>query len=235
MIKITTLASSSKGNCYKIDDGNTPLLLECGISFKDIQRGLDFKLSEIAGVLITHEHKDHCKSVADMMKAGIDIYASDGTIEALNLSGHRVVSIQAKKQFTIGTWTILPFDVAHDVSEPLGFLLKNAIGEKLIFITDTAYCRYTFTGLTHIMLEVNYCEKILDDNILSGRVPVEMKKRLLKSHFSLENAKKFLKANDLSKVEAIHLLHLSDNNSNEALFKREIQQISGKPVFICKR
>jgi phosphoribosyl 1,2-cyclic phosphodiesterase len=235
MIAITPLASSSKGNCYHVTDGKTALLLEAGIRYKDIQRALNFQVSSIAGCLISHEHGDHGKAAADVMKAGIDVYASQGTLDALGLSGHRAKSIKAKQQFQIGTWTILPFDVQHDVAEPLGFLLVNRAGEKLVFATDTYYIRYRFPGLTHIMVECNYSLRILDENISAGRVPAVMKKRLLKSHFSLEHVKDFLLANDLSKVQEIWLLHLSDNNSDAELFKHEIQEITGKPVWVAER
>jgi len=63
-------------------------------------------------------------------------------------------------------------------------------------------------------------------------VPPALKKRILKSHFSLENVKEFLKANDLSRVQEIWLLHLSDGNSDAERFKREIQELTGKMVFI---
>jgi len=235
MIAITPLASSSKGNCYHVTDGKTALLLEAGIRYKDIQRALNFQVSSIAGCLISHEHGDHGKSAAEVMKAGIDVYASQGTLDALGLSGHRAKPIKAKQQFQVGTWTILPFDVQHDVAEPLGFLLANRTGDKLVFATDTYYIRYRFQGLTHIMVECNYSLRILDENIAAGRVPAVMKKRLLKSHFSLEHVKDFLQANDLSKVQEIWLLHLSDNNSDAALFKHEIQELTGKPVWVAER
>jgi phosphoribosyl 1,2-cyclic phosphodiesterase len=235
MIEITPLASSSAGNAYYVTDGHTPLLLEAGVRFRDLQQALNFRTSAIAGCLISHEHGDHGKAAADVMKAGIDLYASQGTLDALGLSGHRTKPIKAKQQFQIGTWTILPFDVQHDVTEPLGFLLANRVGEKLVFATDTYYIRYRFPGLTHIMVECNYSLRILDENIAAGRVPAVMKKRLLKSHFSLENVKGFLQANDLSKVQEIWLLHLSDSNSDEAMFKREIQELTGKQVLIAER
>ena len=233
MIEIKTLASGSSGNAYHISDGQTELLIECGIDFRDIQIALDFKTSNLAGCLVSHEHKDHTKGLKDVLRAGIDVYASAGTIEAEGIKHHRLKVIEPKKAFQIGTWKVLPFDVEHDVNEPLGFLLMNQQGEKLLFATDTYYVRYQFPGLTHIMIEVNYSMDILNENIESGRVPKVMKKRLVKSHFSLENVKEFLKANDLSKVQAIHLMHLSDNNSDEARFKREIQILTGKPVYIA--
>lgn len=232
MIEIKTLASGSSGNAYLISDGHTDLLLECGIRFKDIQISLDFKTSNIAGCLITHEHKDHTKGLKDVLRTGIDCYMSQGTADAEGIDHHRIKVVGNKQQFKVGTWTILPFDVEHDVNEPFGYLIMNEQGDKLLFATDTYYVRYRFTGLNYIMIECNYSMEILDENIASGRINGWMKNRLVKSHFSLENVKEFLKANDLSKVQEIHLLHLSDSNADEKAFKESIQALTGKPVYV---
>ncbi|MEK5331522.1 MBL fold metallo-hydrolase [Lysinibacillus sp. FSL W8-0992] len=232
MIEIKTLATGSKGNCYHITDGSTPLLLECGISFKQIQQGVNFETSSLGGVLVTHEHKDHCKGVESVLNRGLDVYMSKGTQEALQLQHHRIVTVESKKQFRVGTWTILPFDVQHDVNEPLGFLLQSDNGSKLLFATDTYYVKYRFTGLTHIMIECNYDQQTLDDNVESGRVHPAMRKRVMRSHFSLENLLEFFRANDLSKVEEIHLLHLSDGNSNVERIFKAVARTTGKMIFI---
>lgn len=233
MIEITVLASGSRGNCYHISDGRTPLLLECGIPFREIQKGLQFRVSGVAGCLVSHEHQDHAKAVQDMMKAGVDCYMSRGTAEAVGVAGHRLHAIQARKQFQLGFWTVLPFETEHDAEEPLGFLLANRAGDKLLYATDTYYVRYKFRGLTHIMLECNYAADILARNVETGLVPPALKRRILKSHFSLEHVKQFLLANDLSRVQEIWLLHLSDGNSDAARFKREVQELTGKPVYIA--
>lgn len=233
MIQIKTLASGSSGNAYHITDGHTELLIECGIKYRDIQKALDFKTSNIAGCLVSHEHKDHSKGLNEVLRAGINVYATQGTIEAENIKHHRLKSIEPKKQFQIGTWTILPFDVEHDAADPVGFLLANEQGDKLLFATDTYYVKYKFKGLTHIMVECNYSLDILNSNIAEGITPRIMKRRLMKSHFSLENVKEFLRVNDLSKVKEIHLLHLSDSNSNEIEFKKSIQELTGKVVYIA--
>jgi phosphoribosyl 1,2-cyclic phosphodiesterase len=235
MITIQSFGSSSAGNCYLITDGHTDLLLEAGIRFSDIRKALDFRVSRLAGCLITHNHGDHIKAATDLAKAGVNIYSSQGTFDAAKISGHRFKPVKAMEQYVVATWTIMPFPVEHDAEEPYGYLLANQDGDKLAFITDSYFCRYTFSGLTHLMLECNYSLKILDENIAIGRVHPAMRPRLLRSHFSLENVKDFLRANDLSKLQEVHLLHLSDNNSNEALFKREVQQITGKPVYVCGR
>lgn len=233
MINIKTLASGSKGNAYLIDDGVSQLLIECGIKYKDIQVALNFDTKRVVGCLLSHEHKDHSKGLKDVLRAGIDVFMSKGTAEAEGIKHHRINIVENKKQFKIGTFTILPFDVEHDVNEPFGFLIANEQDDKLLFATDTYYIKYKFTGLTHLMIECNYSQTILDDNIKTGVVPQVMKRRLMQSHFSLENVIEFLKANDLSKVDEIHLLHLSDTNSNELEFKNKIQEVTGKRVVIA--
>ena len=233
MVEFTPYASGSRGNCYRVSDGRTPLLLECGVPYKEIRKKLNFRTSEIVACLISHEHQDHAKAIKDIMKAGIDCYISAGTAEALGLSGHRINIIKAKQQFRIGTWTILPFETQHDSAEPLGFLLANQEGEKLLYASDTSYIRYRFRGLTHIMIETNYSLDILNGNVEARKIPPEMKKRVMRSHMSLETAKEFLKANDLSKVQEIWLLHLSEQNSCEKRFKEEVQKITGKPTYIA--
>jgi phosphoribosyl 1,2-cyclic phosphodiesterase len=230
---IKVLASGSTGNCYRVSDGQTSLLLECGIPYKEIQKRLKFRVSEIAGCFVSHEHFDHSKAVPDIMKAGIDCYMSQGTTDALGISGYRVNIIKARQQFKVGTWTILPFETQHDAIEPLGFLLADKAGEKLLYATDTYYIKYRFPGLTHIMVETSYSLDILQDNVEKGIVNAQLKNRLLRSHFSLDNVKKCLQANDLSRVQQIWLLHLSNNNSDAELFKREIQELTGKEVYIA--
>jgi len=233
MLEITCLASGSSGNAYHITDGHSPLLLEAGIPWKLIQRGLDFQTAGLAGCLVSHSHQDHCKAVKDAVKTGLDCYMSAPTAEAIGITSHRIKLIEAKRQFALGSWTILPFAVEHDVEGALGFLLVSRTGDRCLYLTDTAYCRYRFTGLTHIMVECNYSLDILRRNVDEGLVLVELKNRLLKTHMSLETVKGFLKANDLSKVREVWLLHLSDGNSDQDRFKREIQALTGKPVYIA--
>lgn len=232
MIEIKTLATGSKGNCYMVDDGSSRLLLECGIGFKDIQKGLNFETSKLAGVFVTHEHKDHCKGLNTVLERGLNVYMSKGTKDALAVEHHRIKTVESKQQFKVGSWTILPFDVQHDVSEPLGFLLQSDNGAKLLFATDTYYIKYKFTGLTHLMIECNYDQQTIDENVLNGYVHPAMRKRVMKSHFGLENLLEFFKANDLSKVQEIWLLHLSDGNSNEERIRTEVARATGKLIYI---
>lgn len=235
MINIKCLGSSSAGNAYRISDGHTVLLLEAGFPYKSIQQVLNFRMTDIAGCLITHEHGDHSRAAADIMRAGIPVYTSRGTADALGFTGHRLKPVTSLEPFEIGTWTVMGFGVEHDAAEPLGWLLANLDGDKLLFLTDSYYCRYKFQGLTHIMIECNYSIDIVNRRVLAGELHPAQKKRLLRSHFSLEHVKEFLKANDTHQVDEIWLLHLSDGNSDAEMFKREIQELTGAIVQVADR
>lgn len=232
-MEITAYASGSSGNLYAVTDGVTPLLLDAGLPWKRMQQALCFGVSRYAGCLVTHEHGDHSRAVADLLRAGVDCYMTQGTAEALGVAAHhRVHIVRPLVQFSIGTWTVLPFDTVHDAAEPAGFLLAGG-GCKVLYLTDTAYCRYRFRGLTHVMVEANYSLDILNANVAAGKVSVEMKRRLLKTHMSLETCLDFLAANDLGRVEELWLIHLSDGNSNADRFKLEVMATTGRPVFVA--
>ena len=235
-MEIKVIASSSSGNCYYVTDGVTPLLLECGIPFPKIQQATNFGISKLGGVLVTHEHKDHSKALVEMLRNGANVYCSAGTKQALKIPNHyRLHTVKPLEKFTIGTWQILPFDVQHDAAEPLGYLLISWVtGERLLFATDTYYIKYRFQGaLDYVMVECNYAMDILNHNIATGKINPLQKPRLLKSHFEIGNVKAFLRAQNLTQVKEIWLLHLSDGNSNEERFKREIMEITGCPVYIA--
>jgi phosphoribosyl 1,2-cyclic phosphodiesterase len=167
------------------------------------------------------------------MKAGVDCYMSHGTAEALGLSGHRLHILRAGEQTTIGPWTVLPFAAVHDAAEPLGFLVKKG-KEKLLFATDTHYLPHRFRGLTHIMIEAGYDADIMRENIAAGLVHPEVGRRVLRNHMSIDTALGILRANDMSRVQEIHLLHLSDHNSDAKAFARAAREVSGRPVYVAE-
>lgn len=225
-MNITVHHSGSSGNLYQADD----LLIESGLPVKQIKKNLEYKLSRISACLISHSHRDHACATKDIMKFGVDCYCSQDTAKELGLSGHRLHILEVGKQIKVGGWAIKPFDLIHDVP-CLGFILAKG-EEKIMYANDTSYIPYRFRGLTHVMLGVNYDTEILVNNITCGYINAEAGKRVLKNHMSLDTAKGFFRANDMSKVEEIYLLHLSDGNSNAEKFRSEIQGITGRPVYI---
>lgn len=231
-MKLITIASGSKGNCYLLETDTGSLLIEAGIPIKQIKRALNYNFSNIIGCLISHEHMDHAKSIKDIAKLGIDVYASRGTFEALNYVGHRFIPMVPKQTKVIGEFEVLPFQTEHDAAEPLGFLIKYQ-NNKLLFATDTFYLRYKFLGLTHIAIECNYVRSVMEDMLDQGLVDINRVARTMKSHMSLENLVEFLKANDLSKVQELCLLHLSDDNSNIDIIKNEIRKVYNGSLIIA--
>ena len=231
-MEIKVLGSGSSGNAYKIDDGVSPLLLEAGLRYKELQRGLDFKVSSLAACLISHAHRDHCKSAESLLRAGVNVYIPQATKDALGLTGHRIHVINAHSVFNIGQWVVRPFDVRHDV-EALGFLLAHQSGEKICYITDSMYSPYTFPGVTRWLIEVNYDAETIKQNVAENVIDREHYKRVIRSHCSLETAVELLKANDLSKTVEIIAIHLSQENAHEERIKRRLQEATGKVVRIA--
>lgn len=233
-MQIEVLASSSSGNCYHVSDGQTEFLIECGLPVGQIRDGLrrfGGSLSTLSGCLVSHEHGDHARAVRVLQEAAVDIYATSGTWDTLSqrengITSHRARSIKHGQAFTLGSFRVLPFETIHDAEEPLGFLIASG-SERLLYATDTAYLKYRFAGLTHLMIEANYSAEILAANVQAGRVAPELKRRIVRSHFSLENVIDALKANDLSRVKEIWLLHLSDGNSDEQMFKAAVERATG--------
>lgn len=224
---IQVLASSSKGNCIHISAPAGDLLLDAGLPWKLVRERLHFQTSNLAGILITHQHLDHCRAAKD--SSPTPLYSSQETFDALGLSVHRVHTVRPLESFRVGSWTVLPFDTIHDCPGSLGFVLASR-DAKVLYLTDSAYCKFTFVGITHFIVEINYDR----ESLLNSDIDDALKRRIKRNHFSLENAVQFFKANDLSKTEEIWVSHMSNDNANEALIKRTIQQVTGKPVYVAQ-
>ena len=242
MISVEVFGSGSSGNGYLIDDGHSQLIIECGVQFKKVQKQMGHNFSKVAGALITHEHRDHCKYISSLIdKTAVDVFATHGTIDAmfedpvLKLKihhGYRFNELQYKQTQKIGTWFVTPFEIQHDVREPAGFLIDNTAGDRLVFITDSYYVKYRFPNVTHMMVEANYSKDIVDQKMSKG-FDLKRKERLLESHFDFDRTLDFIKSNKSDRLREVWLLHLSDSNSNEQKFKEETQKFVGVPVYIA--
>ncbi|ERT57764.1 MBL fold metallo-hydrolase [Peptoniphilus sp. BV3C26] len=232
-MEIEIIASGSSGNCYKVSNEDTALLIECGIPYKKIQEALNFKVTDIDGVLVSHEHGDHSKACKDLIKAGVDLYMTAGTKEALNLDTHRVKTFKQfsmYEDFEIGSFKIKPFKTIHDAKEPVGFVIYDKLAkEELVFITDTQYSIYNFKP-TYFMLEINYVRKTINEN---PGLNDKLRERIKKNHMSLETAIDLLKKCNLSRLKKIYVMHLSDHNSDAEFIKKSLQELTGVSIEIC--
>lgn len=216
----TSFASSSAGNLYLAEDGKTAILLECGVSYKRIQKYLGFDFKRLSGCLLSHEHKDHGKAADKLLTAGIPVFCSEGTADSLGLE--LAEPIQAGEQFSVGTLDILPFTTFHDAQEPLGFLIHSREdGENLAFATDTVALGYRFPGLTTLAIEANYDEAILSR---CEKMPEKVRHRITNSHMEIDRLCQYLRELDLRECRKIYLLHLSDSCSHEGHFINKVRR-----------
>jgi phosphoribosyl 1,2-cyclic phosphodiesterase len=232
-MKIHIIGSSSKGNSYILEGKTSALIIEAGCPSKDVKKTLKFDLSKIAGCIVSHSHGDHSKYLNEILNMGIDCYTSEETLRELKLKPKRLSFIlEHNHQKLIGEFKVLPFSLKHDVA-CLGFLIYHPECGNVVFITDTHYCSYVFHDIYQYIIEVNYDENILDELFIAGKINSVVRERVLRSHMSLQTAKKMLQANNLSKINNIVLIHLSDGNSNAHQFKKEIEDLTGKTVTIA--
>lgn len=223
-MKLKVVGSSSAGNGYILDAGDEALLLEAGVPFIDTKKALGFQIAKAVACLITHEHKDHAGRIEEVMACAVPCYCSEGTAGAIQYKSRRRPGIlQEGKLYEFGKFLVQPFGVVHDAAQPFGYYIAHpdlgSHGESLLFATDTAYLKHTFTGLHTVLIEANYSLPLLAEGTKSGRIPAAVRDRIIKSHMSLEHAVQTLQANDLSRLHNVVLIHLSSDNSNAADFK----------------
>lgn len=228
------LGSSSRGNCYLLRcKSGEVLAIEAGVYFQRVKEALDFNIKSLVGCLITHEHGDHAAYAKDFAAYGVPLIMTQGTASGIRCTraAYKAIGSVQKcrygQRLQAGGFTILPFHVQHDASEPCGYLIKHEECGTILFATDTYFLRYKFSGLNHIMLECNYDERILEARRAQGLVSDAQARRIVLSHMSLSTCIDTLLANDLSHVRTITLLHLSDDNSNEGKFVERVRTATG--------
>lgn len=225
------LASSSSGNCYFIRSDNTGILLDAGISASRIGESLHIlgtDLADLNGVLITHEHIDHIKSVSTLVKRtrSAVFAATEGTLQSagekgLSIPEKRLIGVTKERVFTIGEIEVRAFAVSHDAAEPVAYAFcRNH--RKIAVVTDTGKITEEIEEAIEdsdiLVIESNHEVNIL----LYGRYPYNVKRRILsdKGHLSNEAAGncicRFLKNNQREKAPYVFLAHISrENNTPE--------------------
>lgn len=238
MVEIKTFGSSSKGNCYLLTEGGSSLLIEAGVN----PSKLKIPWSQVDGILLTHEHQDHGKYINQVLKrCGANVASTKGTLDSLDVPDHRRIELDNNDETSFNTknkacaWEIEAFDVEHDAADPVGFVIITPMGKVILFATDTYYIRYRFSYVNIAMIECNYDLVRLEQQFQLGRVDKRQYSRILRSHFALDHVIKFFNANNSwqGDLEEVHLLHLSDRNSDAEYFRQEIAKVTGVPVYIA--
>ncbi len=222
-MRFASLASGSKGNCLVAEADSTRVLIDCGLSLRDAERRLarlGLSPSDIAALLVTHEHGDHACGVFDFAAAHeLPVYLTYGTMVALKaegkvIEGVKIVVIDGKQAFAIGGLQIVPFTVPHDAREPVQYMLSDG-DKRLGVLTDigaqTAHVAQTLSGLQALVLECNYDR----DMLWNGAYPRWLKERIAGPFGHLDNADsaQLLASLDGSKLQHVVGAHLSEQNN----------------------
>lgn len=228
-MKLKCIATGSTGNCYTLtsDSGET-LILDCGIPIKEIKKGLNWNIKDVVGVLCTHKHLDHSKSVADIRNMGIRVF--NPTLDIFLDVVH------------FGDFTIRPFDLTTvdgrwthtnaDGSECpcYGFLITHPEMGRMLYITDTELIKWRFKDINHILLGVNYDKDLVDkDNDPKTR-------HVFRGHLSIDTACDFVRANYSDSLQNVIMCHLSAENSDRDSFIEKMKKVAyGANVDVAER
>jgi len=229
-MKLKILGTGSSGNCYLLEpDNGKALIIDCGVNFKKIKEAINFDINSICGAIQSHSHGDHSKFTKDFIKSGINVYMSSQNQKEIGIKSHRIITIETNKQFQLGDFKVMPFEVNHDVY-CLCFLINHPECGTTLYLTDTSYSNYIFNGLNNLIIESNYSDEILEKKLYGNTF---LRDRIIGSHLSLETLIEMLSRNDLSKVNNIVLIHLSDSNSNAVEFKNAVRKATNCNVTVA--
>lgn len=231
-MRMICYGSSSKGNGYLLEGEKETLLIEAGLPISRVRKAVP-DWSRVVGCIISHRHSDHTKSMDDMMKSGVRVFANEDVWE--HYKGYHFYKgvLKEDELIDIGEFRVLPLTANHDVP-CLSFLIYHPEMGKLLFVTDSAGCNYEFEGLNHLMVECNYSEPCLLQAIEEGRTKQFVADRTRETHFSIEGLIKFLHTpNLLNDVQEIVLLHLSHENSDPSQFPQEVEKSCVRPTYVA--
>ena len=215
MTQLYPFCSSSKGNCTLLVHRERGLLIDCGITFRQLERSLEsasLPLSQVEGLLLTHEHTDHIKALPQLQKhTTLPIYGGNGTLAAAQAEG---ISHQ-NRPFDVGAFHITPIATCHDAADPCGYRIE-ADGKALAIVTDTGRVTPSMlqylSGCSLIMLESNYDPDMLEN----GPYPAALKRRIRseQGHLSNGDCASLLALLALEgSLKTAVLAHISDHNN----------------------
>ena len=241
-MQLTVFASGSSGNCALLSSGDTHVLLDAGISMRRTETALaqvGRKISEIAGVLITHEHSDHIAGLRMLLKYyRLPVYAPRTVANRLRgmlpeIEGClRVVPVG--EAFRVGGVSVLAFHTMHDTDESVGYRVTGsgvfALATDLGCVTDEVMSG--LRGADTVLIESNHDEQMLS----YGPYPAHLKRRILseRGHLSNEACAQLARALAESGTARIVLGHLSrENNRPELAYETSRAALTGTSAWLA--
>lgn len=219
MATLKVLSSGSHGNCYLLQCANETLILELGIKWGDILKGLNYNLGCVCGCLCSHLHSDHSRSIQNALSFGLSVYSCEEV--ANTYVGVETLNLKEKTRIGKG-FIVQPIKLFHNV-ECYGFLIQHEEFGKMVFCTDTNSVPYKFKSVNHWLIEANYSQDVLIDNACDN----SYSRSASENHLEINDTIEVLKRNYSSELQNVVLIHLSSGNSNEKDFKERVQQELG--------
>jgi len=229
-MKLIVINSNSAGNAYALDTGSEILLLEAGIKMPDVKRAIDFRLNKVVGCLTSHRHADHAKYATEYSRFGVKVYGCQDLADNKQFAYEGYKVLQPEKTARIGSFSVVPFHNNHDV-EIYGYLIRHKDMGTLLFSTDSYKIGKTIRGIDHFLIEANYSDELLKQNVWNGKVDKAQADRIMLSHMSLEYCIKYLQDCKAENAKTITLCHLSERNSDPDLFCRTVASAFAVPTF----
>lgn len=227
MATLKTLSSGSHGNCYILDCDGEQLLIELGISWKDIIRGLDYDLSKVIGCLVSHRHQDHALSIPNAIKFGLSVYSCQDVEDIYP----KVKVLKKGVKMRLGGYSIQAIPLQHSV-ECYGFLIEHPSMGKTIFATDCTSIPYRFKDIQHFLVEANNEFDEMVDNLCDNNQSMSHNE----NHMELSDTVDFLQQNYSSSMQNILLIHLSSANIDAQKAKKRIQDELGfSNVYVAEK
>lgn len=140
------------------------------------------------------------------------------------------IPIEPMKKFEVSGFTVTPFEVPHDKDVVCyAYIIEHEDFGKFLYMTDCMYCRYNLRTLkiNHFLVECNHMKEFLDENYEIG-----LRNRVLATHMELQTTKGFVQANKSSELRNVILCHMSVENMDEVVMKKEISEVAGKRVKV---
>ena len=236
---ITSLNSGSNGNCYYIGNEKEAVLIDAGISCREMEKRLTrsgLSVHHIRAVFISHEHSDHIRGLEVFArKHRLPVYITPPTQKnsSLQLDEKFVCNFNAYEEICIGQLTITAFPKLHDASDPHSFTITHA-GVTIGVFTDIGYaCSHVienFKRCDAVFLEANYDEAMLDE----GHYPYHLKKRISsdKGHLSNKQALELFVKHKRPQLSHIILSHLSKENNSPQLVEQLFLRHAGETQVV---
>lgn len=242
-MQFSVLASGSSGNATYIENEGHSFLVDAGLSGRKMEElfaAIGKKMSDLDGILVTHEHSDHIKGLGIVArKHKVPIYANaktwtamDGLVGAIPVEQRFHFDMDTVKTF--GSLDIESFAVSHDAADPM-FYVFHADGRKLSLITDTGYVSDRMKGVIQAS-DAYVFESNHDVGMLQmGRYPWSVKRRILSDvgHVSNEDAAVAMSEVLAEKPTRIYLSHLSKDNNMKDLARMSVEQtLQSKGIIV---